>query len=268
MAERFAKLFVAGILIVLAAACGGDNPDAVLEVEASIDGVPISESGAGNPQPISPDVESELSLEIRNISNEPVDVGHVRLEGEVLGLTFMTYDARAGVVVAPGETRSLEVPIEFFDIGRQAHGYLRTWIRLYGNDADRTRLSSDEFATDVRGDVTSTMGIFAGLLFLFTVYSLVMNLRAMRRRQLPANRFKRGVRLALTGLGLGLLLSVAFSVLRIFPLPAAGWVPLTLLPTAIGFGLGYIAPGFLDDDAEDLDDDADDFALRETAKLR
>jgi hypothetical protein len=248
---------------ILVSACGADDPDAVLDVDAAIDGVLIADSGPGDPQRIDPAIESVLSMTITNVSDETVEIGHVRLEGEMLGLTFLTYDTRLPLALEPGATRELAVPLDFFDLESQASGYLRSWVRLYADDADRTRLSSDEFVLDVRGDTLSTMSIFAILLLLVTALSLAHNLWALRRGTLPPNRFVRGLRLAVTGLGLGLLVSVVFSVLRIFPLPTTGWIPLTVLPVAIGFGIGYLLPGFVDDDVEDDDDDAENFVDRE-----
>ncbi len=123
-------------------------------------------------------------------------------------------------------------------------------------------MSSDEFVLDVRGSATSTMSIFAILLLAVTLASLAHNLWSLRKGQLPTNRFKRGLRFAVTGLGAGLLLSVAFSVLRIFPLPTSGWVPLTFVPTLIGFGVGYLLPGY--DDEPDVDEDDDHAELEES----
>ena len=38
--------------------------------------------------------------------------------------------------------------------------------------------------------------------------------------------------------------------------PAAGWIPLTLLPAIIGYALGYVVSGGADPDVEDDDDEA------------
>lgn len=262
-AVRAVALVVA--FLALLTGCGGDRVDLVLDVDADIDGTPISESGPGDPQELLPGVESELTMLVTNTTDRTLEIDRARLEGEMLGLTFLTYDTRVSLTLGPGETRSLSVPLDFFDLERQAHGYLRSWIRLYGSgeDGERTRLSSDEFVLDVRGNPLSTMSVFAILLLLVTVVSLGHNLWSLRRGLLPPNRFQRGLRFAVTGLGVGLLLSVAFSVLRIFPLPTSGWVPLTVIPTILGFGVGYLLPGFVDDDVEDDDDDALQFATSE-----
>lgn len=254
-----AGLVVVALVFALAA-CAEDEAAVQLEVGATIDGVSIDDATSTDPLALDPRVESELELTVTNPGDTPVTVGHARLEGEMLGLTFLTYDTRLLLELGPGETRTLAVPLDFFDLEEQAHGYLRTWLRLY-DDTDRTRVANEEFVLDIRGNAFSTMTVFALLLLLVTAASAAHNLWSLRRNQLPPNRFARGARFAVTGLGVGLLLSVAFSVLRVFPLPASGWIPLTLLPTIVGFALGYLSPGAADPDAEDDDDDA--FALDE-----
>lgn len=256
MTRRLAPLLLAAI--VLLAACGSDAPAERLDVSASIDGRPIADATAGSPLRLDPADESVLALDLTNTSDEAVEVHRVRLEGELLGLNFLTYDVRVSVPVAPGEQRSVEVPLDFFDLEQQASGYLRAFVRTY--DRDETRLSNDEFALDIVGSATSTMTLFALLLLVLTIISAVRNLRDTSTGRLPDNRFQRGLRFALTGLGVGLLISVAFSILRIFPLPAAGWVPLTVIPTVAGFVFGYVATGGTrgaEPDDEPWDDDLD-----------
>ncbi len=259
--RRTVRSSIAVVALIFAlAACGDDESATQLDVEATIDGVSIADATATDPLALDPRTESELELTVTNPSDATVTVGHARLEGEMLGLTFLTYDTRLLLELGPGETRTLAVPLDFFDLEEQAHGYLRTWLRLY-DESDRARVANEEFVLDIRGNGISTMTVFAILLFAVTAASLAHNLWALRRNRLPQNRFARGARFAVTGLGVGLLLTVAFSVLRIFPLPTAGWIPLTILPAAIGFALGYLSPGAADADAEDDDDDA--FAIDE-----
>jgi hypothetical protein len=194
-------------------------------------------------------------MTMTNTSDLPQAVRYLRLEGEMLGLTFLTYTTRIAVELGPGETRNVTVPLDFFDIDSQAHGYLRSKLALYAPGNDRQLLATDEFAVDVRGSVTSTMALFALLLFIVTAGSIFLNLQGLARRTLPANRFRRGLRFAVSGLGVGMLLTVAFSVLRIFPLPSVAWWPLLIIPMAIAFSAGYAAPGANDDfDEEELDD--------------
>jgi hypothetical protein len=137
----------------------------------------------------------------------------------------------------------------------QAHGFLSAKLALYAPGDNRELLGSDEFAVDVRGSLTSTMALFAALLLIATAATLFINLKGLAQRTLPPNRFRRALRFAAPGLRTGLLLTVAFSVLRIFPLPSVAWWPLLLIPTSIGFAAGYVAPGAVDDiDEEELED--------------
>jgi hypothetical protein len=238
---------------VLLGACGTDD-SAVIEIDASIDAVALDDADASSPLPLSTE-ESELVMVMTNTSDEAQEVRYLRLEGEMVGLTFLTYTTRVAVELEPGEQRSVTVPLDFFDIDSQAHGYLRAKLALYAPGTDRELLGTDDFAVDVRGSVTSTMALFALLLLLVTAMSLIVNLTGLARRTLPPNRFRRALRFAASGLGIGLLLTVAFSVLRVFPLPSVAWWPLVVLPTVAGFVAGYLAPGAQDDiDEEELDD--------------
>ncbi len=237
----------------LLGACGTDD-SAVIEIDASIDGVALDDADASSPLPLSTE-ESELVMVMTNTSDEPQAVRYLRLEGEMVGLTFLTYTTRVAVELEPGEQRSVTVPLDFFDIDSQAHGYLRAKLALYAPGTERELLGTDDFAVDVRGSVTSTMALFALLLLVVTAMSLFVNLTGLARRTLPPNRFRRALRFAASGLGIGLLLTVAFSVLRVFPLPSVAWWPLVVLPTAAGFVAGYLAPGAQDEiDEEELDD--------------
>lgn len=253
-APRSRRLAVAIVAIaMLLGACGSENRD-VIDIDASIDGIALDDADASDPLPLSTE-ESELVMVMTNTSDEPQAVRYLRLEGEMVGLTFLTYTTRVAVELEPGEERTVTVPLDFFDIDSQAHGYLRAKLALYAPGADRELLGTDDFAVDVRGSVTSTMALFALLLLIVTAASLFVNLTGLARRTLPANRFRRALRFAASGLGVGLLLTVAFSVLRIFPLPSVAWWPLVVIPTAIGFVAGYVAPGAVDEiDEEELDD--------------
>lgn len=243
-------------LALLLGACGSDSDDALLELTATIDGVSITESTASNPLPLDPTEETVLKMVVTNNSGSTVAVQRVRLEGELLGLNFLTYDVRTRFSVAPSETREVDVPLDFFELERQASGYLRAHVRVYDDNGDR--VGGRPFALDIKGDTTSMMGLFSFGLLLITALSAGLNVRDMRRGQLPEQRLGRGIRFAVPGLGVGLLLSVAFSVLRIFPLPATGWIPLTVIPTIAGFVIGYLVvpgPEGDDDGAEGLSDD-------------
>ncbi len=197
---------------------------------------------------------------LTNDSDRSIDIQRVRVEGELLGLNFLTYDVRVRLTIAPGEVRAVDIPLDFFELERQASGYLRSFVRVY--DDEGNRVGGVAFALDIRGNSTSMMVLFSLGLLAMTVTTAALNARDMRRGQLPEQRFARGIRFGVPGLGVGLMFSVAFSVLRIFPLPAAGWVPLTVLPAIAGFVIGYVVIPASTETAEDpidfdeLDDEA------------
>lgn len=229
------------------------SADDVVTIEGDLDGNALADSGPDNPVEIDPNEQAQLNLEVTNTGGETVTIGHVRLVGTMLGITFLGYDVTTNFSLDAGETRSVTVPVDLFDLDGQGHGFLRSEIRVY--TPDREQLGATGFATDIRGRPLSTMGLFAILLLVITAGTAAANFIALTRRRLPASAFTRGTRFAVTGLGLGLLLAVAFSVLRIFPLPSASWVPMILIPTLIGFGLGFISPGPELEDDDDTEDD-------------
>lgn len=244
------------VIIAAAAMLGACGPtsSASIEVDAAIDRIDLDTADASSPLPLSTE-ESEMVLTMTNVSDAPQAIRYLRLEGEMVGLTFLTYTTRVGVELAPGEERTVTVPLDFFDIDSQAHGFLRAKLALYAPGTDRELLGTDDFAVDVRGSVTSTMALFAALLLFVTAASLFINISGLARRTLPPNRFRRAARFGASGLGVGLLLTVAFSVLRIFPLPSVAWWPLLVIPTAVAFAAGYVAPGAVDEiDEEELED--------------
>lgn len=237
--NHLVKVIMAAV-VLLALWAGPAAAADVIEIEGMLGGQSLADYGPGDPARIVPDDPSTLALELTNTGAEAVEVGHVRLVGKMLGITFVGYDVATSFSIDPGETRAVEFPVDLFDLDGQGHGFLRTEVVVY--TPDREPLGSIGFATDVRGRPLSTMGLLAVLLLAITVGTALWNLYGLARRKLPANAFQRGLRLAITGLGFGLTLAVAFSVLRIFPLPATGWIPLVLISTIVTFAVGYVSP--------------------------
>ncbi|MEZ5227717.1 MAG: hypothetical protein R2710_13900 [Acidimicrobiales bacterium] len=266
MNHRHHRLLVVlfGIAAVVAS-CGSSSDEDLVAVDATIDSLSIADASPSNPLPLDPREESTLALTLDNTTDRPVAVERVRVEGELLGLNFLTYDVRVRLTLEPGETRQLDVPLDFFELERQANGYLRSYVRIY--DDSGGRVGGQSFALDIKGDSTSMMVLFSIGLFAITAATAALNMRDLRRGQLPEQRFARGVRFFVPGLGLGLMLSVAFSVFRIFPLPATSWVPLTVVPALAGFFIGYaVIPG--PDDTAPIEnlDDLDDEELLEALR--
>ncbi|MCP3987535.1 MAG: hypothetical protein GY724_00540 [Actinomycetia bacterium] len=197
-----------------------------------------------------------LSVDAVNTSSEPVTIAHVRLEGQLLDLIFLTYDTGIHETLQPGEQRRITFPLDFFDLEGQAHGLLRSQITLF--DPDRQALGHQDLIIDGRGSPLATMAIFNLVLAGLTGASVGWNLLRLSQRRLPVNRFARGLRFIHSGAGVGLTVAAACSTLRIWPLTSEVWIPLVLIAALVGFAAGYLSPGSetdLDDILIDLIDD-------------
>lgn len=243
-------MLIAGFSLV---SCAARDNQGVLEVQGRLAGQPLATASSASPVVLDHGQLAELSLTMVNTSSVPVTVAHVRLEGELLDLIFLTYDTGIHETIPPGGERTVAFPIDFFDLGGQVHGLLRSQIRLY--DADRNPLGGQHLVIDGRGSPWATTSTFNLVLVGVAAVSLGWNLWRMAHRRLPVNRFSRGLRFLHSGVTTGLALAAAASTLRIVPLTTTGWVLLTVIVGAVAFALGYLSPG--PDPAAGLDLDLD-----------
>lgn len=254
---RMVAMIVSAIAVMVLSGCSGSNSGEAVTFEARLAERSVSDAGPFDPIELHHEEITELSLTVTNVSDQPVTVAHVRLEGQLLNLIFLTYDTGIHETLQPGEQRTIAFALDFFDLNGQAHGLLRSHIRLF--DPDRRPLGQQALVIDGRGSPFATMAVFNIVLAAVAVASLTWNLARLAQRRLPANRFVRGLRFLHTGAALGLTISAAASTLRIWPLPTTSWLVLTIVASLAGFALGYTAPGADDDfDADllaDLDDD-------------
>jgi hypothetical protein len=250
-AAPFIKLVLVVALLANSGCARASDAD-VLSLTGSLAGRDLASASPEQPIPLRHGELTELRLDVTNTSSEPVAVAHVRIEGELLDLIFLTYDTGIHEVIAPGESRVISFPIDFFDLRGQAHGFLRGRLRLY--DDDRRALASNELVIDGRGSPWATMATFNLVLAAVAGASFAWNLYRLAQRRLPANRFARGLRFLHSGVATGLALSAASSTLRIWPLSTFGWIAITTVMALFAFMLGYLSPGHdLDDDVIDLD---------------
>ena len=210
----------------------------------------IADADSDNPIPLEPREAIPLELTILNNGDDPISVRYVRLEGKALGLTFLTYDLGLRTQLDPGEQTTLDTTLDFFDLEKQATGYLGTSLAVY--DQDRRLLGSEDFVVDVKGNATSTLGLFAIVVLGVAIFSTTVLILNTIRRRLPSNRFVRGTQFAIAGASIGITLALGLSVLRITFADVGAWVPLALIPTVVGFLLGYIAPGPLSRSIRDV----------------
>ncbi|MET0780697.1 MAG: hypothetical protein ABWZ16_04155, partial [Microbacterium sp.] len=234
---------IALMLVTAIAIVAAPHASAVvlLDMRVQLDGRVARDRPGEEPIRLEPDEEIPLTIVVRNRGDETAKIARLRLEGAALGLQFLTYDVTLDERVPPGETRTITVPLDLYDLGDQATGYLPATVKVY--DGDRNELAEQKFIVDVRGKGTSTLGIFAVALLVLAAVSAGALVYKFFRRQLSRNRAVRGLQFMLAGAAVGLTLALGLPILRITAIQPDGWIALALGPMAIGFALGYLAPG-------------------------
>lgn len=239
------------LALAMAGACGTSSTDDQLSLDARINGVSTDDGNRTDPIMLVPEDPVLLELEIDNAGSEPVNVRHIRLEGQVLELRFAHANTAVDFSVDPGETRDFAVQIDFFDLGEQVTGQLDTVLSLH--DEDREQLVARQFFSEVDGNTASSLGASMLMLTLFAAGSLIVNLLGVARGRLPQNRWYRGLRFGFTGFTVALLVMLLLPFVGLWLPPLGVWLP------ALGFGalgafvLGYFSPGPDDTDDDDLD---------------
>jgi len=208
---------------------------------ARLNGEPIDLSSSGDPIVLKPDRPSLLTLDMRNRGTDPAVVRHVQIRGTAFGITLMAYDFTINTLVPAGGRQRLTVPIQFVDLGQQSDGLLPATMRLL--TADNAELATQDFTVDVQGSPSSLIVIFTMIVAIATGISIAAIWIAIVRRRLPASRWRRGLRLGIVGAGVGVTLTMLLSVLLFMPPKGSVWIPLVLIPTGVGFALGFISPG-------------------------
>src|SRR5262249_55878544 len=232
-------LVVASLTILVLTSVATAAP--LIQIRAELAGRVAHDRSGEEPIRLEPDHRIPLRVVVDNVGDEPATVRRLRLDGEALGLQFLTYDVSVDQRVPAGARRVIDVPINLYDLGAQATGYLPAAVRLY--DGHNQELAEQRFVVDVRGSGTSTLGVFAVALLVLAVVSIGTLVYKLARRQLSRNRAMRGLQFMFAGAAVGLLLALGLPVLRITSIQPDAWIPLALGPMAIGFALGYLAPG-------------------------
>jgi hypothetical protein len=250
-------LALALLLVVVAGPASPAYGDDQVALVASIDRRPVAQSGERDPIRLRPREPAVLELRVTNHGSTPIEVRTVRVEGEVIALTFFAYDTSVAFSVAPGMTEVRTFTLDLVGLGGQATGLIRGAVAI--RDAERRTLASQPVVFDVRGSLRSVYGVFGLAVIGLTAVSLVGALLALARHQLPPNRWRRGLRFLTPGLGLGLGAVFSLSALRILVPRPGVWIPILLIAGGGSFIIGYLTPSpDEDEDAEDAEDELDE----------
>lgn len=217
-----------------------DESSQALEWEGTINGRPITEIDANDPLRLDPEEGARLALTLTNTSPEELSIRSVRLDGTVMGLTMYNFTTRIDLVMAPDSVTTRTFDLDLIDLSGQATGLIPSRLQLL--DDERNVLQEASFPADIRGSVNSVYGVFGIAVLGITLVLLGSLLLAIRRTQLPGNRWRRAVRFLPTGIGLGLVLTFTLSATRQLAPSATSWTTMVLLCAAAAFAVGYFLP--------------------------
>lgn len=255
--KRGVAALLAAVFVLVAAPSALAGGDGTVSMTATVDAEPIADADNGNPLTLGSESAAQIEVTVTNGTGADLAVERVRLEGTAFGVTFLAYDTLLPFTVDAGSEQTVSYEIPLNDLRDQATGLLPSSLGIY--DADGNRIASQSFTLDVEGRTGSVMGVFAALVALITALAVGLNLYLVARRRLPANRIVRGLRFLVPGVGIGLLLALVLGMTRLLAPYNSVWPLLVLVPTVLGFLLGYASPGPVDvrddyDEFDDLDD--------------
>jgi hypothetical protein len=229
------------------------------QLAVTIDGRAVSSATEQRPIRLDPRRPATLRVRVTNAGDAPLEVTTVRLRGQVMALSFFTYDTSVGVTVAPGATEERTFVVDLVGLGGQATGLVQGSVSVL--DPARRTLASQPMVVDIRGSMRSVYGLFGLAVALLTAVSLTGALVALGSHRLPDNRWRRGLRFLTPGLGCGLVVVFTLSALRVFVPRPGRWIPILLVSGIALFVAGYLTPspdGEDEDDGEDRSEDDDD----------
>jgi hypothetical protein len=214
---------------------------------ASIDGHDLRSANRSAPLELGASDQARVEIDLDNRGTSEIRVRSVRIEGRVIGMAFFSYTTRLDIVLPPGDHTQRRFDIDISDLTHQATGLLPTSVILIA--PDRQSIDDQAFAVDVRGSMISVYGAFGLIMAGITAVVIAGLLVSIWRRQLPRNRWQRGLRFLPAGLGIGLVLTFTLSATRLLVPSAIWWLPLLLLCGGGAFLLGYLLPVGADESA-------------------
>ncbi len=251
VAVPFAVLMIVAVLVVVpltgparavdtrGAATSAANSAAgagAVVLDAAVNNVSVS----GRRIVLDPGQPTHVVVAVRNNRNELAQIRSIRVSGSTLGLTFFVFDTAVKMDVPAGTSVTWEVDVDMAELRGQATGLLSMQVAL--RDATRTVVASASGIVDVHGSLVSTYGMFGLGLLLVTIFLWAAALLALARHRLPRDRWRRAVRFAPAGCGIGFVAVVSLSALRITPPSASSDLTFIAGAAGIGFLLGYLTP--------------------------
>jgi len=212
----------------------------VVGLNASINGANLAHATEARPVKVTPGRPITIALVMRNGTTGPIAVGSVNLEGRVAGLTFFSFDTLVRFDVPAGQSKSLAYVLDTTSLKGQATGLVPSSLSL--STAAGGLIVSEPFVSDINGSVISVYGLFGLGILVLTVLGLIEALLALAHGRLPANRWRRGIRFLIPGLGVGAILVFSLSAFGEW-LPSNGhWFVILAISGAAGFVIGYLTP--------------------------
>jgi hypothetical protein len=233
------RVIAAGVVLGACAVLFGSTPAMAaepLKIAIAFDGKEVT----GNTVTIEPNRQMEMTVTAVNETDAPVKIRSVRMTGVALALTFFSYDTTVPFDIAPRQTVSRKIMLDFADLGDQAIGLLPATIDVV--DVDRNVVGTTKTVADVNGSLWSVYGVFGLVMLGLTALLWISGLLALARHKLSPNRWRRAWRFLPAGIGTGLVAVVTLSVLRLVPPEPSAEIPIVLIAAAIGLVLGYLTP--------------------------
>lgn len=233
----------------------GAEPDAVV-VSATANGHNVNGSSQADPVRLRPGEPVDIVIAVTNGGNSPIEITRVEFAGRVVGLTFFSYATTVDFTVPPGRSDTLRYRLDLTGLSGQATGLMGGRLTVVGAAGDA--VATIPVVTDVRGSLLSVYGLFGVALVVLTALALVDAAFGIARQRLSGNRWQRGLRLLVPGIGVGLVLTFSASVARLWVPEGSRWLLLGGLAAAIFFAVGYFAPlPLADEPGDDPDTDLD-----------
>jgi len=238
-----------GLAVVAAPASASSNG---VSLSTTIGGQPVAGSSASHPVKLYPNRPADIDIEVTNATTRQITVGSVSLNGTVAGLTFYAYDTDVNLTVGPRRATHLRYALDLTGLDGQATGLIPATISIA--DLHHHQLASQSLVTDVQGSLDSVYGLFGLALLVLTALAVVGVVVGIATHRMPANRWRRGLRLLTPGIGLGLVVVFSLSALRVWVPTPGKWLTVVLVFAVVFFVIGYLTP----DPSDDIDDEDDD----------